>query len=79
MKILTVDEERFLEHHSARIRLSPEDWLHLVKMTPLGRKVYFQNKGKNIRSREKEDPEGEILLAWSRLPVREWDFSCLPQ
>jgi hypothetical protein len=78
MRIRVDAEGLFLEHQDARIKLSPEDWRHLVKMTPLGRKVYFQNKGKTLRQRRAEDPAGEILLSWSRVPVRDWGFSCLP-
>jgi hypothetical protein len=78
MKVLIEGEARFLEHLNNKVALSPEDWTHLLKMTPLGRRVYFQNKGKKLRLLETENPDGEILLAWARFPVKEWGFSCLP-
>lgn len=79
MRIVIAEGERFLEHHGERLRLSPEDWLHVVKMTPMGRKVYFQNKSKQLKQLGNIPAEGEVLLAWSRLPVREWRFPCLPE
>ena len=78
MRVLLEGEERFLEHECARVRLNQADWRHLLKRTPLGRKVYFQNKGKTLNQIGGEDPEVETLMAWARLPVREWSFSCLP-
>ena len=78
MRLLVTEEGRFLEHQSRRVRLDERDLRHLAKMTPMGRKVYFRKKGKDIRLLGKGDSEAEALLAWSLLPVREWDFPCLP-
>jgi hypothetical protein len=64
----------WLERDGYRFRLTERDWFHLVRMTPMGRKVYFRRRAQELG----ETPEGgsgaELLLAWSRLPAREWDI-----
>lgn len=77
MRLSAREDGVVLEHNGAFIRLDGRDRLHVVKMTPLGRKVYFSNKGKQLRLRRSEDPEGLILLEWSRLPAKEWAFPVL--
>lgn len=77
MRLAIREDEICLEHNGASIRLDGRDRLHIVKMTPLGRKVYFGNKGKELRARRRDDPVGLILLEWSRLPAREWAFPFL--
>lgn len=88
MNLAVRGEELHLEHQGRSIRLDGRDKLSVVKMTPLGRKVHFANKGKQQRLGRPDDPEGLILLEWSKLPPREWAFpvpsemrglvSCLP-
>jgi hypothetical protein len=77
MRLAVLEEAVFLEHNGASIRLDGRDRMHVLKMTPLGRKVYFGNKGKELRARRRDDPVGLILLEWSRLPAREWAFPYL--
>ncbi|MDB5047327.1 MAG: hypothetical protein JWO30_398 [Fibrobacteres bacterium] len=74
MKLVTTPEGPFLEHQGRSIRLDERDLLHLTRMTPLGRKVYFARKGKVILAVRTQDAEAELLLAWSRMPAREWSF-----
>ena len=74
MRLSAREDGVFLEHMGGRIRLDGRDRLHVVKMTPLGRKVYFNKKGKELRARRGDDPEGQLLFVWGRLPAREWAF-----
>lgn len=77
MRLAIRGEDVFLEHNGASIRLDGRDRLHVAKMTPLGRKVYFVNKGKVLRAHRRDDPVGLILSEWSGLPAREWAFPFL--
>ena len=89
MNLAARGEEFYLEHQGRSIRLDGRDRLLVVKMTPLGRKVHFANKGKQLRRLRRDDPEGLILLEWSKMPPRDWAFpvlvemrrlvSCLPK
>jgi hypothetical protein len=89
MNLAARGEELFLEHQGQGIRLDGRDRLLVAKLTPLGRKVHFVNKGKRLRLARSDDPEGLILREWSKLPPREWAFpvpvempalvSCLPK
>jgi hypothetical protein len=74
MRLAAGEDGVFLEHQGGRIRLDGRDRLHVVKMTPLGRKVYFTKKCKEMRARRRDDPEAQLLSEWSRLPPREWAF-----
>ena len=74
MRVSKRDDGVVLEHNGASIRLDERDRMHVAKMTPLGRKVYFSYKGKQLRLRQSQDPDGLILLEWSRMPAREWAF-----
>jgi len=69
----------FLEHLGRNVRVDRKDWLFLSRMTPMGRKVYFGRKGKLMLLEGKQVPDAELLISWSRLPAREWDFVCLPR
>jgi hypothetical protein len=89
MNLAARSEDLFLEHQGQSIRLDRRDRMLVAKLTPLGRKVHFANKGKQLRLARRDDPEGLILREWSKLPPREWAFpmpvampvlvSCLPK
>jgi hypothetical protein len=74
MKIVRAPDGLRLEHQGRSILLDERDRLHLARMTPMGRKVYFRRKGKLIRDSRREDPAADLLLAWSAMPAREWAF-----
>ena len=68
----------FLEHEGRSVPVDGTDLAYLVRMTPLGRKVYCRNKAKGL---VKEGSGGECartLLLWWHLPAKEWSFG-LPQ
>jgi hypothetical protein len=74
MNLVRAPDGLRLEHQGRSILLDDRDRLHLTRMTPMGRKVYFRRKGKIIRDAGREDPEADLLLSWSRMPAREWAF-----
>jgi hypothetical protein len=74
MKLMSAPDGLRLEHQGRSILLDERDRLHLQRMTPMGRKVYFRRKGKIIRDARRDDPVAELLLAWSTMPAREWAF-----
>ncbi|MDB5103440.1 MAG: hypothetical protein JWP91_1129 [Fibrobacteres bacterium] len=77
MRLTEKNGEIYLEHRGMALKLDGRDRLHVAKMTPMGRKVYFTHKGKELRTRRPDDPEGAILLEWSRMRAREWAFPVL--
>lgn len=77
MNLVARGEELYLEHQGQSIRLDGRDRLLVVKMTPLGRKVHFSNKGKQLRMRRRDDPDGLLLMEWSKLQPRDWAFPVL--
>ena len=77
MNLAAREDGVYLEHQGRSVRLDGRDRLFVTKMTPMGRKVHFTMKGKQLRARRHDDPEGGILLDWSKLRAREWAFPVL--
>lgn len=74
MKLVEGPDGRWLECRGDRFRLDHVDWLHLRKMTPLGRKVWFRHRARELGRQPGAAEESALLLAWSGLPAREWDL-----
>jgi hypothetical protein len=74
MQLLTSNEEFFLEHQGQKVKLDKKDAYRLKVMTPLGRKVYFRNKGLEIRRESPSDSRAEILISWYRIANEIWAF-----
>lgn len=78
MKLLRQSGSLFLEHEGRRVPVDATDLFHLVRMTPLGRKVYFRNKAKEILQRSGPDVSAQILIEWYLLPAQDWSFGIPP-
>ncbi len=74
MKLRHGGDSTHLEHEGREIRVDGTDLLYLVRMTPMGRKVYYRNKAKQILRDRGADSEAEIMLQWCSLPAQEWAF-----
>jgi hypothetical protein len=78
MRLLRLPDALYLEHDGRRVPVDDTDLFYLVRMTPLGRKVYYRNKAKEILSARAGDSSAETLLEWYRLPAQDWSFGLPP-
>lgn len=74
MRLVRSPSGAFLEHDGRSVPLDMTDLFHLVRMTPLGRKVYFRNKAKGLAKEALQAENARTLLQWWHLPAREWSF-----
>jgi hypothetical protein len=74
VKLVEGPDGRWLECGEGRFRLEGADWLHMRKRTPLGRKVWFRHRAKELSRQPGCAEDSALLLAWSGLPAREWDI-----
>ena len=39
----------------------------------------LEHLSRRVQVNRQAIPDAELLISWSRLPAREWDFFCLPR
>ena len=72
MTLVEAEGSRWLERAGERVPLAERDWVHFIKRTPLGRKVYFRRRAMEL-GEGGAMREAAILMGWARLPAREWE------
>lgn len=74
MQLVRSPEALWLEHEGRRVPVDDTDLFYLVRMTPMGRKVYYRNKAKENLQADPSDGDAAVLMQWIHLPAQEWSF-----
>lgn len=74
MRLIRRQDGIFLEHDGRSVPVDMTDLFHLVRMTPLGRKVYCRNKAKGLAKDGSRGECARIILEWWHLPAKDWSF-----
>jgi len=71
---IEIKNEFYLEHENEVAKLRETDLVHLQQMTPLGRKVFCRNKGREILKTDPANISAKLLFSWFKLPAIQRDF-----